>query len=172
MQFVYSEHMLEHMLPIEGGGVTFLREAWRVLAPGGLIRLVTPDLAKYVCAIAGRGEGGVDGKEGFLERHASRFLPMEMLTRSPSRAAVVNNIFRNYGHQWVYDFDELRHALRYAGIDPAHACRSDRSGRGLPRWARLAMRRANTPRNATQQCWLDQVVREGESMYVNVVKPM
>ena len=169
VQFVYSEHMLEHMLPIEGGGVNFLRDAWRVLAPGGMMRLVTPDLAKYACALAGRGPAS---DSGFLEQHASRFRPMEMLTNPPSRATTVNNIFRNYGHQWIYDFEELKHALRYAGINPSYACRSDRTGRGLPRWARLAMRRANAPKNDTQTCWLDQVVREGESMYVNVFKPL
>ena len=58
VQMVYSEHMLEHMLPIAGGGAQFLREAWRVLAPGGLLRIVTPDLAKYACALAGRGGDG------------------------------------------------------------------------------------------------------------------
>lgn len=47
VQYVYSEHMLEHLLP-SGGGLMFLREAWRVLAPGGVLRLVTPDLDKRV----------------------------------------------------------------------------------------------------------------------------
>ena len=170
VQMVYSEHMLEHMLPLAGGGVNFLREAWRILAPGGLMRLVTPDLAKYTCALAGRGPGGGDGQ--FLEKHAERFMPMEMMTNPPSRATVVNNIFRNYGHEWIYDYDELRNALKFAGIDPTLACRSDRAGRGLPRWARLAMRRANAPRNDSHTCWLDQSVREGESMYVIVSKPL
>ena len=90
----------------------------------------------------------------------------------PSRATIVNNIFRNYGHAWVYDYDEIRHALRAAGVDPAFACRSDRKGRGLPRWARNVMRRANAPRHENQTCWLDQEVREGESVYVNVLKPL
>ena len=169
VQMVYSEHMLEHMLPISGGGVNILREAWRVLAPGGVLRLVTPDLAKYVCALSGRGEAS---SSNFLEKHASRFGPMEQMTNPPSRAAIVNNIFRNYGHQWIYDFGEVQRALQLAGISPTYACRSDRTGIGLPRWARLAMKRANSPRNATTQCWLDQVVREGESLYANVLKPL
>ena len=34
------------------------------------------------------------------------------------------------------------------------------------------MRRANNAQNETQQCWLDQEVREGESMYMNIFKPL
>ena len=173
VQLVYSEHMLEHMLPVTGGGINFLREAYRILAPGGVLRIVTPDLAKYVCAL-------VEPSSSFLNRHGRRFPPMERMGAadgtpraepSPTRAGVVNNIFRNYGHQWIYDFDELRHALRKAGIDPKHACRSDRSGRGMPRWAAAVLHRANEPRNRTLTCWLDQPVREDESMYVVLTKP-
>jgi predicted SAM-dependent methyltransferase len=69
----------EHMLPLEGGGVNFLREAWRVLAPGGLMRIVTPDLAKYVCALAGHGNHG-----NFLEKHAARTGSTATAHRTPS----------------------------------------------------------------------------------------
>jgi hypothetical protein len=31
---------------------------------------------------------------------------------------MVNNIFYNWGHRWVYDFGELKHALTAAGFDP------------------------------------------------------
>jgi predicted SAM-dependent methyltransferase len=175
VQFVYSEHMLEHLLPSEGG-VQFLREAYRVLAPGGVLRLVTPDLAKYMCAYVDR----TGPARGFLEQHAARFTPMEHFGKPapPSRATVVNNIFRNYGHKWVYDFAEVRQKAARAGINPADICRSDRfdatkpstSGLGLPRWVRQVMRRANQPRNESQTCWLDQEVREGESMYLNIFK--
>ena len=91
VQLVYSEHMLEHMLPFGGGGINFLKEAWRVLAPGGALRLVTPDLDKYVCGMmpsipkngvaangagssagSAAGTGGGEG-DGFLRQHAMRF---------------------------------------------------------------------------------------------------
>ena len=165
LQMVYSEHMLEHMLPLAGGGVNFLRESWRVLAPGGLLRIVTPDLAKYVCGLTRE-------DDGFLSEQARRFPPMESLAKPPSRANVINNIFRNYGHEWLYSFEELVLAAGRAAIPIglANVCRSDRAGHGLPRWAMRTLRRANQPTNRTHVCWLDQEVRAAESMYVNVYK--
>ena len=65
----------------------------------------------------------------------------------------------------------MKAAGKRAGIDPAYMCRSDRSGLGLPLWARRVVRKANSPKNATIQCWLDQAVREGESMYAVAIKP-
>ena len=165
-QLVYSEHMLEHMLPISGGGINFLAEAYRVLAPGGVLRIVTPDLGKYACALVTSSQS-----PGFLESHGSRFPPIESLSfgRYPSRAGMLNNLFRNYGHEWLYDWTELSLLVRRAGLPGV--CRSDRAGAGLPRWTTHALKRANEPRNRTQQCWLDQHVRAPESLYAVVIKP-
>ena len=41
---VYSEHMFEHVLPMDGAA--FLKESYRILKPGGVLRVVTPDLEK------------------------------------------------------------------------------------------------------------------------------
>ena len=95
---------------------------------------------------------------------------MEAMSKPPSLSGVFNNIFRNYGHEWIYDFEELALAMRRAGIAPGGICRSDRTGRGMPLWATAAIRRANAPRNRTLTCWLDQEVREDESVYVHFYK--
>jgi SAM-dependent methyltransferase len=50
---VYSSHTFEHLSRAEGE--RFLREVFRVLKPGGLLRLVVPDLAHIVAEyVAGR----------------------------------------------------------------------------------------------------------------------
>jgi predicted SAM-dependent methyltransferase len=43
---VYSSHTLEHLSRQEG--LFFLRESQRVLKPGGIIRIVVPDLVAFV----------------------------------------------------------------------------------------------------------------------------
>ena len=77
---IYSEHMLEHMSP--AAGVNLLSECWRVLAPGGLLRVVTPDLSKYARALV---NGDADG---FLKRHAGAARPRRAAARhARARAA-------------------------------------------------------------------------------------
>lgn len=45
-EVIYSSHMLEHLDRTEAR--QFLREAYRVLCPGGILRLVVPDLRQMV----------------------------------------------------------------------------------------------------------------------------
>jgi predicted SAM-dependent methyltransferase len=44
VDFLFLEHVLEHVTPLEG--FRFLKEARRVLKPGGVIRVVVPDVVK------------------------------------------------------------------------------------------------------------------------------
>ena len=45
---VYSSHVVEHLSDTEAGA--FFTDLWRVLAPGGVIRIVVPDL-EHICRI-------------------------------------------------------------------------------------------------------------------------
>jgi predicted SAM-dependent methyltransferase len=108
-EWVYAEHFIEHISLREG--ITWLREVRRVLKPGGFVRLTTPDLRRYA-------EAYLAGDDTFFAAHRERmrqygFPPME--TR---RAWMVNQIFQYWGHQWIYDADELRHAAQAAGFAP------------------------------------------------------
>ena len=85
-EIVYSEHMFEHILPMDGS--TFLREMYRILKPGGVLRVTTPDLEKYLLGYVNR------ATDPFLQQHAARFPPMGKLGPPYTAATVVNNIFR------------------------------------------------------------------------------
>ena len=133
VQLIYTEHMLEHLIPMQGG-VAFVRELYRLLVPGGVLRLSTPDLALYMCAYV-RPPAGLRRHRHFLRSHGNRFAPdraYQLGDEYISDASVVNNIFRNYGHQHVYDFDEFLRAAELAGVNASAVCRSDLEARGLP----------------------------------------
>jgi predicted SAM-dependent methyltransferase len=142
VDWVYAEHLIEHVQPPVA--VSWLREVRRVLAPGGVLRLTTPDLARYA-------EGYVsDG--GFLARHRRRLRSMRVGPPMPERRAfMLNQIFYFYGHRWLYDADELRHVLSRAGFVPG-AVRT------------CSFRSGARPDVAA----LDSVFRNDETIYVEV----
>jgi predicted SAM-dependent methyltransferase len=104
--FVYSEHMLEHLTYAEGQRC--LRESFRVLRPEGRIRIATPSLER----LARLYDGG-----GLQERYVRWAVEaLEPETDAPLPGVVLNNFFRSWGHRFIYDPQTLRHALAEAGF--------------------------------------------------------
>lgn len=105
IDWIYAEHMIEHIRLLDAKRWT--REVKRILRPGGLFRVTTPDLGKYIA--------GYLHDDGFFARHREACMKAGVPLES-RRAFMVNQIFRFYGHQWIYDFDELRYVLGLAGF--------------------------------------------------------
>ncbi|HUY31712.1 MAG TPA: glycosyltransferase [Pirellulales bacterium] len=101
---IYSEHMLEHLSVPQG--LAFLNECRRVLKPGGVLRIAMPSLDDLLVKCV-RG----DWREGedWLTDPPHQFVQ--------TRAEMVNVMFRWWGHQWLYDREELYRRLREAGFD-------------------------------------------------------
>jgi predicted SAM-dependent methyltransferase len=106
--FVYSEHMLEHLSYAEG--LQCLHECLRVLRPGGGIRIATPSLERLVRLYDSE---LTDVQRRYLRWAVDSFVPD---TDEPLPGFVVNNFMHAWGHRFVYDRDTLRHALEAAGF--------------------------------------------------------
>jgi predicted SAM-dependent methyltransferase len=121
VDWVYAEHLIEHVPLLDA--IDWLAEVRRILVPGGLLRLTTPDLRAYAA-------GYLAEDEKFFARHRRRLAMMRVGPPMPGRRAfMVNQIFYLYGHRWIYDHDELRYALTQAGYDPGRvAAREFRDG--------------------------------------------
>jgi predicted SAM-dependent methyltransferase len=142
VDWVYAEHLIEHVPPLVAIG--WLSEVRRMLAPGGLLRLTTPDLARYAA--------GYVNDDGFFARHRRRLRNMRVGPPMPERKAFMfNQLFYLYGHRWLYDLDELRYVLARAGFGPAAA-------RACP------FRSGARPDVAE----LDSILRKDETIYVEV----
>jgi predicted SAM-dependent methyltransferase len=145
VSWAYAEHLIEHVpMPT---AVRWLTEVRRVLRPDGLLRLTTPDLAKYV-------EGYLDGSKFFAKHRRRVGLAIGEAPPMPARNAFMfNQIFYLYGHRWLYDLPELQYVLCQAGFDPA-AVRE------------CAYREGSQPDVAA----LDRAIRNDETIYVEVTR--
>jgi SAM-dependent methyltransferase len=120
---VYSSHMIEHLFREEA--VVLLREVRRVLAPGGICRVVIPDLQSMVRSYAERvRSSSAHGDEPGSERL------MEMLGMS-SRSTPPRSVLGFYRrvtdferHKWMYDEAGLSALLRESGFTGPRACGS------------------------------------------------
>jgi predicted SAM-dependent methyltransferase len=85
----------------------FLRDCLRVLEPGGVLRIIVPDAARYLQAYCR------PDLDGFRELAVPDPFPADL----PTRMDVINHIFHQWGeHRWAYDFETLSLRLRTAGF--------------------------------------------------------
>lgn len=107
-QFVFSEHMIEHVSYT--GGARMLGECYRTMRPGGVIRVTTPDFAAIIGLY---GSAPSETQRRYLDWFSETFLP-DIQPRTAT--AVINAHFRLWGHQFLYDEWTLAEALRMAGF--------------------------------------------------------
>ena len=111
LSYVFADNMIEHV-PLDAGR-SFLAEAHRCLRPGGVIRLLTPDVRYHVDLYLKGGSSVVDGDLARLYRSVGALVehPVDIL-RTP---------IADFGHYrgYVYDFEALDTELQRAGFQPA-----------------------------------------------------
>ena len=99
VKFVFTEHFIEHVDRAQGRAI--INECHRVLEPGGILRVSTPDLKKLV--------------EEYSTGRLDEWLDVGFAPSSPCR--LLNEGLRSWGHQFVYDEEELGHLLTDAGFE-------------------------------------------------------
>lgn len=117
--FIFSEHMIEHISFKEGEFM--LKECYRVLKPGGKIRISTPNLAFLIALYTAP-------KEQLHQEYVSESVKRYFKSDVPMLdTIVINNFFRDWGHQFIHDYKSLSHLLEKAGFKNSKLCQVGKS---------------------------------------------
>jgi len=103
--FIYTEDFLEHLDYEDGRAL--LRECYRLLAPGGVLRVLTPDL-------------NIVARQ-YLERDPAALAWYAEQFGAKTPAQMLNIAMRGMEHRFLYDAETLSTLLSDAGFDPRPA---------------------------------------------------
>jgi predicted SAM-dependent methyltransferase len=127
VRWIFTEHVLEH---IDRPRIhAIFSEFHRILKPGGVARILVPDLDFYCRAY-------VDSDHEAITT---------AVHRSRTAAEGINSLFNDHFHRFIYDFDTMKLDLEEAGFEKIVHCRYGESEHdGLALDSDLASRRDST----------------------------
>lgn len=99
--FIYSEHFIEHIEYHQAQSL--LKECFRVLKKGGVLRIATPDLDYVMEKYQGNWE-----KQEWLKHDDYRFIK--------SRGRMINYAFRAWGHKHLWNEEDLMDSFFESGF--------------------------------------------------------
>ncbi len=105
--YIFSEHQIEHLHYIQG--LVMLKECLRVLKPGGKIRITTPNLESFINLYKNPREIG----KIYIDYSIKRLFPE---LKENKEIFVLNNLFTNFGHKFIYDKNSLELNLKNVGF--------------------------------------------------------
>ncbi len=137
---IYSEHTLEHFFKEDA--LHFLRDCYRILEPGGCIRIGVPDAELYI--------------RSYTERRTEFFKNLQHLGGAVvplgTPIDVINHMFRMGGHHlFAWDYQTLSASLTTIGYQ------------SITRW--------QSCQASCNEICLDDPAHAFETLYVEAVKP-
>ena len=106
--YIFAEHVIEHIS--WEAGLRMLRECYRVLAKGGKIRIITPDLSRFLTLLTGQIDA--ETRQFLTAKSRAEALPITPI----QNAYVFNREFSEYGHKFLYDPPTLQKTFELAGF--------------------------------------------------------
>lgn len=109
--YIFSEHLFEHLTYPQA--INMLKESYRVLKPGGVMRVATPNL-RFLLGLYQDPDNPLHKR--YIEYSAkSGNLP-------PTAVFVINRFHTAWGHQIIYDKETLSNLLEQTGFRNICSC--------------------------------------------------
>lgn len=106
--YILCEHLIEHMEYQKG--IELLCECFRILRPGGKIRIATPDL-RFLIELYNPEKTELQNR--YISWVVDSFLSNIGICQD---TFVINNFFRDWGHKFIYDYKLLQDAMSRVGF--------------------------------------------------------
>jgi len=122
VDFIYTSHFLEHLYRHEV--VDMLKECYRVLKPGGTLRIALPDVDKLIALYAKHDPSAfpyTTSIENPKPNHTDMFMAFfytSEFNRNSNRSFIgrIQELFLRH-HQWMYNVESIRLLLEYSGFN-------------------------------------------------------
>lgn len=111
IDIVFTEQFIEHLTQSEA--IAFLKETYRILKPGGVIRHSTPDLKKIIDLYDDK--NSYVSSSNAIKRHMKNHRPNDFFTQATT-CQIINDLFRMWGHQYIYDENGLKSVILECGF--------------------------------------------------------
>lgn len=111
--YIFSEHQIEHLNYVQG--LVMLKQCFRVLKPGGKIRITTPNLESFINLY----KSPKEIEKAYINYSVKRLFPE---LKDNKEIFVLNNLFTNFGHKFIYDKASLELNLKTVGFVDIKFC--------------------------------------------------
>jgi glycosyltransferase involved in cell wall biosynthesis len=114
VEIVYCEHFIEHLTKLDG--INFINHCYNSLISGGVLRIATFDLDELI-------DNCHSMNPDWKESCEAEKLRLDYM----SKCEFINAAFHEWGHQYVYNFEDLKEIFIKGGFTDIRECEINKS---------------------------------------------
>lgn len=124
--YVYSEHLFEHLTV--NSQLNFLLESFRILKKGGVLRIATPSLTFLINLYLNQEDLGNRNYVDWAVKNVPNLRQVKKVVSTEIYDNyVINNFFKDWGHQMIHDFTSLKNLALQCGYSEVRECEVGKS---------------------------------------------